>query len=116
MDQTICGAFRRRVLSDITTSVIDTPATEIANRCFAAETANHAFAATVSISTTHLGFARRLTTTHVEAGVCCGFRYFSRCALTYLRPSGSVEYTFRRTMSSGPMPASARIASVFCQI
>jgi hypothetical protein len=29
----------------------------------------HAFAATVSISTTHFGFASRLTTTHVEAGV-----------------------------------------------
>jgi hypothetical protein len=37
-----------------------------------------AFAATVSISTTHLGFASSLTTTQVEAGVCPGFRYFSR--------------------------------------
>lgn len=37
-----------------------------------------ALAATVSISTTHNGLASLLTTTQVEAGMCPGFRYFSR--------------------------------------
>lgn len=52
---------------------------------------HQAFAAIVSISTTHFGLASWLTTTHVDAGMCPGFRYFSRCALTNGNPLGSVE-------------------------